>query len=93
MTGEIGLQGQVLPVGGVKEKALAALSHGLKYMILPKNNQHDLEDEENGEVDLTLKELKENIEFIFVETLDEVFEHALAPSPYKEKSIANLSAA
>ncbi len=93
MTGEIGLQGQVLPVGGVKEKALAALSHGIKYMILPKNNQHDLEDEENGEVDLTLKELKENIEFIFVETLDEVFEHALVPSPYKEKSIANLSVA
>lgn len=93
MTGEIGLQGQVLPVGGVKEKALAALSHGIKYMILPKNNQHDLEDEESGEVDLTLKELKENIEFIFVETLDEVFEHALVPSPYKEKSIANLSVA
>ena len=92
MTGEIGLQGQVLPVGGIKEKALAALNHGIKYMILPKENQHDLEDDEES-ADTTLKELKENINFIFVENLDEVFENALAPSLFREKSISNLSVA
>ena len=90
MTGEIGLQGQVLPVGGIKEKALAALSHGIKTVILPKSNKLDLEDDGK---DTTLKELKDNINFIFVENLDEVFETALTYSPYKEKTLSNLSVA
>ena len=91
MTGEIGLQGQVLPVGGIKEKALAALNHGIKTVILPKRNQADLENADGK--DSTLEELKENIQFIFVETLDEVFQHALAPAVYKEKFIPHISAA
>ena len=90
MTGEIGLQGQVLPVGGIKEKALAALNHGIKTMILPKNNKIDLEDDSK---DSTLKELKQNIEFIFVENLDEVFDIALSPALFKEKTLANISVA
>ena len=65
----------------------------LSMLFCQKNNQHDLEDDNSETEDLTLKELKENIEFIYVETLDEVFEHALAPSPYKEKAITNLSVA
>ena len=90
MTGEIGLQGQVLPVGGIKEKALAALNHGIKTVILPKSNKLDLEDDGS---DPTLKELKDNINFVFVESLDEVFEKALSPCEYKEKTLSNLSVA
>ena len=95
MTGEIGLQGQVLPVGGIKEKALAALNHGVKNVILPKKNKHDLEDS-GDQVDPTLKELRKKINFIFVESLSEVFEHALVPSSRykKEETIdPNLSVA
>ena len=91
MTGEIGLQGQVLPVGGVKEKALAALNHGIKTVILPKRNKADIENPDK--TDSTLKELNEKIQFVFVETLDEVFEHALVLSLCKEKQPVNLSVA
>ena len=91
MTGEIGLQGQVLPVGGIKEKALAALNHGIKTVILPKRNKADLENADGK--DSTLEELKKNIQFIFVETLDEVFQHALTSSALKEKFIPHISAA
>ncbi len=71
MTGEIGLQGQVLPVGGVKEKALAALNQGILNVILPMKNRPDIEDENSK--DNTLKELREKINFIYVENLNEVF--------------------
>ena len=75
MTGEIGLQGQVLPVGGIKEKALAALSHGIVNVILPLKNKADVEN--TNSKDSTLKELREKMNFIFVENLDEVFAIAL----------------
>ncbi len=75
MTGEIGLQGQVLPVGGIKEKALAALSCGILNVILPLRNKPDIENAHSK--DNTLKELREKMNFIFVETLDEVFAVAL----------------
>ena len=44
MTGEITLQGRVLPVGGIKEKILAGVARGLKHVILPQQNKKDLED-------------------------------------------------
>ncbi len=75
MTGEIGLQGQVLPVGGIKEKALAAFSHGILNVILPAKNRADLENDHSK--DSTLKELREKMNFIFVENLNEVFAVAL----------------
>jgi ATP-dependent Lon protease len=72
MTGEITLSGLVLPVGGIKEKILAAKAAGIKKVILPQRNQADVE--EVG------KELKEGLEFVFVESADEVFKLALADS-------------
>jgi len=69
MTGEITLRGQVLPVGGIKEKVLAAHRAGLKTIILPKDNEPDLED--------LPEEVHNAIQFILVERVDEVLEHAL----------------
>jgi len=79
MTGEITLRGQVLPVGGIKEKVLAAQRAGVKKMILPLPNKKDL-------IDIPKKILKE-MKFIFVEDINQVFEHALMVSgKEKEKS-------
>lgn len=69
MTGEITLLGHVLPVGGVKEKVLAAHRNSLKTVILPKRNEYDLDD--------VPEEIKKKIKFIFVETVDEVLNAAL----------------
>jgi ATP-dependent Lon protease len=65
MTGEVTLQGRVLPVGGIKEKCLAALTQGIKDVIIPIANQKDLLD--------IPKEFKDRMNFILVENLDEVF--------------------
>ncbi len=64
MTGEITLRGKVLPVGGIKEKSLAALRKGIKKVLIPYKNVKDLED--------IPKDLREQIEFIFISHLDEV---------------------
>ncbi|PMP69157.1 MAG: endopeptidase La [Thermodesulfobacterium geofontis] len=64
MTGEITLRGKILPVGGIKEKSLAALRKGIKKVLLPSKNKKDLEE--------IPKELRDQIEFIFVSHLDEV---------------------
>jgi ATP-dependent Lon protease len=69
MTGEITLRGKVLPVGGIKEKVLAARRAGIKTMLLPRRNQRDLED-------IPPEVLKE-MEMIFVDTVDEVLGYAL----------------
>jgi ATP-dependent Lon protease len=69
MTGEITLRGQVLPVGGIKEKVLAAHRNGMKTVILPKRNEFDLAD--------VPKEIKNKIQFVFVETVDDVLAAAL----------------
>jgi ATP-dependent Lon protease len=65
MTGEVTLQGRVLPVGGIREKCLAALSQGIKDVIIPLANEKDLSD--------IPKEFKDKMNFICVENIDEVF--------------------
>ena len=70
MTGEITLRGLVLPVGGIKEKVLAAKRAGIKSVILPKLNEKDLEE--------VPESIKENMEFKFIERMDEAVEICLA---------------
>jgi ATP-dependent Lon protease len=72
MTGEITLRGNVLPIGGVKEKLLAARRARVKRVILPETNRRDLED--------LPKEVKDDLEFVFVENVRQVFETALNES-------------
>jgi ATP-dependent Lon protease len=69
MSGEITLRGQVLPIGGLKEKTLAAYRAGIKTVILSKHNEKDLEE--------VPEEIKKKIKFVFVETVDEVLGIAL----------------
>jgi ATP-dependent Lon protease len=69
MTGEITLRGKVLPVGGIKEKVLAARRAGITTVILPRRNESDLED--------IPPEVRSEMEAIFVDTVDEVLKHAL----------------
>ena len=69
MTGEITLRGAVLPVGGIKEKVLAARRAGIHTVILPKKNEKDLEEvPENAKKDLN---------FLFVQRMDEIIPLAL----------------
>ncbi|MFB5164898.1 endopeptidase La [Parageobacillus toebii NBRC 107807] len=69
MTGEITLRGRVLPIGGLKEKTLSAHRAGLKKVILPKDNEKDLEDIPDV--------VKNDLQFVLVSHLDEVLQHAL----------------
>lgn len=69
MTGEITLRGKVLPIGGVKEKILAAHRAGIKMVLLPKDNEKDLRD--------IPESVLEDVKTVLVETMDEVLEHAL----------------
>ena len=69
MTGEITLTGRVLPIGGLKEKALAAMRHGIKTVIIPDKNKKDLED--------IPEEYRKHLTFVPVKSIDEVLEVAL----------------
>lgn len=70
MTGEISLRGRVLPIGGLREKTMAAYRHGIKTVIIPEENKSDLDEVEDV--------VKENIRFVFAENLETVFENALS---------------
>lgn len=69
MTGEITLRGKILPIGGLKEKSMAAYKNGIKTVIIPKANEADLEDVDNV--------VKENVNFIPVESFSEIISIAL----------------
>ena len=73
MTGEITLRGRVLPIGGLKEKLLAALRGGIKTVLIPKDNEKDLAD--------IPENVKKELEIIPVETVDEVLKRALTRLP------------
>ncbi len=73
MTGEITLRGSVLPVGGIREKVLAAHRAGIKRVILPERNQRDLED--------IPKDVVESLEFHFVKEMDQAIDLALQTAP------------
>jgi ATP-dependent Lon protease len=70
MTGEITLTGQVLPIGGVRDKVLAAQRAGLGRVILPRENEHDLEE--------LPSETRDALSFVLVDSIDEVFDAAFS---------------
>ena len=76
MTGEITLRGKVLPIGGIKEKVLAAQRFGLETVILPRRNEADLDD--------VPETVRAKMKFILVDTVDEVMAAALTPVPGQE---------
>ena len=80
MTGEISLRGLVLPIGGVKEKTLAALRAGIKTVMLPKRNEKDLED--------VPAEAKKKLEFVFLERVEDAIRTAIGEVPRREKKVA-----
>jgi ATP-dependent Lon protease len=69
MTGEISLRGLVLPVGGIKEKTVAAHRAGIRKVLLPARNRKDLED--------VPKSVRDDVEFVFCERVDDVIREAL----------------
>ncbi|MCK1280772.1 endopeptidase La [Bradyrhizobium sp. 61] len=75
MTGEISLRGLVLPVGGIKEKVVAAAASGLKRVMLPARNKRDYDD--------IPKSARDNLEFIWLERVDEAIAAALEPADAK----------
>jgi ATP-dependent Lon protease len=72
MTGEITLTGQVLPIGGLREKVLAAQRYGLNRIVVPRDNEPDLEELPD--------ETREELEFFLVDSIDEVFNAAFSPA-------------
>jgi ATP-dependent Lon protease len=84
MTGEITLRGNVLPIGGVKEKILAARRAHVKKVILPEPNRRDLED--------LPQEVLDDLTFIFVENVRQVFPEALRESVNANENVRSRSA-
>ncbi len=71
MTGEITLLGNVLAIGGLKEKSLAAKRSGIKKVIIPKKNEAELRE--------LPEQIKESLTFVLAERIDDVLAHALVP--------------
>lgn len=90
MTGEVTLRGRVLPIGGLKEKILAAYREGIKMIVIPKENERDLKDEEKG----IPKEILDRLEIITVDHVDQVLVMALgienAEDLFKNRSLKSL---
>jgi ATP-dependent Lon protease len=84
MTGEITLRGDVLPIGGVKEKVLAARRAGIKTVILPRENERDL-----AEIP---EELRRDLSFVFVHTVDDVLAAAFTEGPKPRKKATKKAA-
>jgi ATP-dependent Lon protease len=80
MTGEISLRGLVLPIGGVKEKTLAALRAGIKTVMLPKRNEKDLED--------VPAEARQKLEFVLLERVEEAVRTAIGELPRADRKAA-----
>jgi ATP-dependent Lon protease len=80
MTGEITLTGRVLPIGGVKEKVLAAQRAGITTVILPQDNEGDLDDVQ--------EDIRKSMRFVLAETIDEVLEAAFPAGTLVEFSRA-----
>jgi ATP-dependent Lon protease len=81
MTGEMTLRGRVMPIGGVKEKVLAARRAGVTTIILPKRNEKDLED--------VPANVQQELKFHFVETIDEVLDFALEPTAVPVRAVVS----
>ena len=76
MTGEVTLRGRVLPIGGLKEKTLAAFRMGIKIVIIPEENRPDFEE--------LPQKIKDSLTFIFAKNMDTVLEHALIPASVQD---------
>ena len=79
MTGEISLRGRVLPIGGLKEKTMAALRHGIRTVIIPHDNEKDLR-----QIDPVVRS---SLNFIVADSIDIVLEHAIYSKPENGTSI------
>src|SRR5262249_49621064 len=80
MTGEISLRGLVLPIGGVKEKTLAALRAGIKTVMLPRRNEKDLED--------VPQEARDKLEFVLLDRVEDAVRTAIGELPRAERRAA-----
>jgi ATP-dependent Lon protease len=78
MTGEITLRGRVLPVGAVKDKVLAAHRAGIKTVVIPKDNEPDLEE--------IPEDVRQDLDFVLAEVVDDVLNATLHPEVVEEKS-------
>ena len=81
MTGEITLRGKVLPIGGIKEKTLAAKRAGITTVILPRLNEKDLEE--------TPDTVKKGMKFIYADRIDDVLKNALVDEKQPKKADNN----
>ena len=79
MTGEITLRGRVLPIGGLKEKLLAAKRSGLKKIVMPSKNEKDLDE--------VPKTILKGLDLVFVDNIDEVVKNTLEKDPFKLKRL------